>query len=194
MDLNETKSHIDGLKSAIAEKNKKQAGLLKLQGLDDEILKGQKEIVTIDEKLVTTKNELAALRANKEASVSEILDQIRERIDKLLPHGKSVISLTDDGQIIIGWDTMPYGKSMFVRYEGLSGAQQKIFDQALSYARLAGRTGILIYEAAEVDKENLQLLLERLKNTGFQVIINTWYQPPVKGFSKILKYWNVIKL
>lgn len=189
MDLKQTKEHKEGLESAITLANQKQAKLLSLQGLDNEILKGQEEILEIDKNLVKEKEKLANLRAEKETNVRGVMDKIHARVDKLLPYGKSVISI-DEGQAIIGWTV----DKTFVRYEGLSGAQKIIFDQALSYALLAGKTGILEYEAAEVDKDNLKLLLERLNNTGFQVIVKTWYNPPVKGFSKILKDWNVIKL
>ncbi len=162
---------------------------MKLQGLDEEILKQQGNILDIDKKLDEEKEDLEKLRAKKEADVRGVMEQIRARVNKLLPYGKSFIAV-DDGQTIIGWTI----DKIFIRREGLSGAQKIMFDQALSYALLAGRTGILEYEAAEIDKDNFKLLLERLNDTGFQVIVKTWYNPPVKGFSKILKDWNVIKL
>lgn len=190
MDLKETKEHMEALKLKIKEKGQEQAKLLKLQGLGDEILKREEEVTNINEKLETAKDKLAELRKTKDTAVNQVLDQIKERIDKLLPTGKSILHINEDGHVTIGWNI----DKVFVRYEGLSGAQKVMFDQAMSYALLAGKTGILVYEAAEVDKENLKLLLERLKSTGFQVIVNTWYNPPVKGFSKILKDWNVIKL
>jgi hypothetical protein len=190
MDLKQTEEHIAALNKVIAEKNQKQAKLLKLQGLDDEILKREEELLTIDKDLVTEKEKLENLRTEKETGVRGVMEQIRARVDKLLPHGKCEITVTDEGQAIIGWTI----DKIFVRYEGLSGAQKVMFDQAMAYTLLAGKTGILVYEAAEVDKDNLKLLLECLKGTGFQVIVNTWYTPPVKGFAKILKDWNVIKL
>lgn len=198
--LEETHKRITGLKEAIAEKTKKQRIFLKLQGLDDEILKRKEEVADTDTKLDTAKESLKDLRNEKEQAIRGVAEKIEERITRILPHGKAVISFPEskDGQVIIGWEmeikSQNVTKSIFIRYEGLSGAQKVMFDQALSYAMLTNKNGILIYEAAEVDRDNLKLLLEKLKDTGFQVIVNTWYNPPVAGFSKILKNWNVIKL
>lgn len=189
MDLNETKTHLNALNTAIRDLQVKQAKLLKLQGLDDEILKQQEMMEKINGDLETANNTLKSLRSRKEKHISESMDKLRQRIDYLLPSGKCIVEIIEDGKIVIGWEI----EGIFVRYGGLSEAQKTIFDQALSYAIMDGKNGFLIYEAATIDKDNLKLLLDRLLDVKFQVNVNTWYNPPVKGFSQILKKWNVIK-
>jgi hypothetical protein len=91
-------------------------------------------------------------------------------MDAVLPRGRSILRIEDDGALFIGWQD----QKKPVPYSGLSGGEKVAFDQAL--ARALGAT-VLIVEAAEMDPARLSEALDRYGKTGLQVIVSSCHEP-----------------
>jgi len=161
---------------------------LKASGITESIEQYRVEIANTEATIESKKEDLAELKAMKSDAVKDTLISIQDKITELLPEGDGVVHINDDGSFIIGW--MLPNKSP-VPYEGLSGGQKVIFGRALTNALMGNaKNKILVYEAAEVDPPNLQLMLERIvanTDNNTQVIVNTWLKTDVP------KGWNLIE-
>ena len=162
---------------------------LRVSGISESIEQYRAEIARLESGHEAKKEELADIKAQKSDAVRNTLVHVQDRITELLPEGKGVVRIEDDGSFFVGWEFLP--DKMAIPYDGLSGGQKVVFGRALSKALMGDATNaILVYEAAEVDPPNLISMLERIvtvTNENTQVIVNTWFAP-----EEIPTGWNLI--
>jgi len=162
---------------------------LRVSGISESIEQYRAEIARLESGHEAKKEELADIKAQKSDAVRNTLVHVQDRITELLPEGKGVVRIEDDGSFFVGWEFLP--DKMAIPYDGLSGGQKVVFGRALSKALMGDATNaILVYEAAEVDPPNLISMLERIvtvTNENTQVIVNTWFTP-----EEIPTGWNLI--
>ncbi len=167
---------------------KDEAIFLKHAGIAESIEKYKLDVTRTEAALEVKKEDLAELKAQKSDAVRNTLISIQDKITELLPEGDGVVHINDDNSFIIGW-MLP--SKPLVPYAGLSDGQKVIFGRALSNALMGdAKNKLLVFEAAEVDPPNLELMLDRIvSNTDddVQVIVNTWFRP-----ESIPKGWNLI--
>ena len=159
-----------GLEAKGKELREQEAIFLKMHGLREQIEETRSSNAELDTDIQALKEELAELKGQKAKAVAGSVDAIREKMDAVLPEGKTVFEIDDAGGISIGWKI---GKTV-KPYRGLSGGEKVVFDGALANALGAG---MLIYEAAEADGGRLEDLLLLLADSERQIVINTWAAP-----------------
>jgi uncharacterized membrane protein YqiK len=179
MNLQETTDHIKGLGKRLQDLRAEQAKFLAAQSIDTQIAKAQKEIRESKEFLEAEKKTLKDLKQKKSDTLEFTIISMEEKISEMLPTGSAVIRI-EDGSLYMGWQLIDY----LVRYESLSGGQKVMFEQALTRAMLE-KGGVLVYEAAEVDADNMKGLMEAIKTVPYQTILNTWKRP------KAMKDWTI---
>lgn len=161
---------------------------LKVSGISESIEQYRTEIARLESGHEAKKEELAEIKAQKSDAVKNTLVLVQDRITELLPEGKGVVRIEDDGSFFVGWE---FPDKNPIPYDGLSGGQKVVFGRALSKALMGDAENIiLVYEAAEVDPPNLISMLERIvtvTNENTQVIVNTWFAP-----EEIPAGWNLI--
>jgi DNA repair exonuclease SbcCD ATPase subunit len=168
--MEDTKLHEDqiaGLKTKIKQLRSDKDLFVKAQGMAQEAenLRGQAEKMREDIKILKDSN--AALIAKKNSAVSKSLEGIVKKMREILPEGMPILTVSDEGDIFIGWQKE--GKQP-VSYSGLSGGEKVIFDATLVYALKAN---IIVSEFAELDDERLPLALEKFKDMDVQVICSS---------------------
>jgi hypothetical protein len=169
-DLKPYRDRITGLETALRDMRDKKEIFNKSQGLKESTEKIRGEAVQIREDIATEKNNREALVNKKNAAVKTVLQAVTKKMDDVLPRGKAILKIDDDGGLFIGWQ----GEKKAVPYSGLSGGEKVSFDQAL--VRALGGT-ILIVEAAEMDPARLTEALDRYAKTGLQVIVSSCHEP-----------------
>jgi len=179
---------IDGLKSAISELRKNEKLFLKAQGIDEAIEKMRLDLLKSESQIEATKEEIVKLQMRKAAAVSETAKMLSAAMSKVLPAGKAVFNVDDNGNSQIGW--LIQGAKISP-YEGLSGAEKAQFDVALAYALLAdSKCKVLVLEGSEIDSDHLSDFLNHLSDTNpeAQIIVNHWSNPK----ASLSETWNII--
>lgn len=179
MDIKLLEDQLSGITAKGKEWRKKEQKFLKAQGLDEEIAKTEKDLIDLESKLPSKKDQLAELIKKKNAAVAKSIKSMAEKMAEVLPEGMSVFEIAEDGSFNIGWD---YGDK-YRPYEGLSGGEKVQFDLALCHAMDAG---LLIMEAAETDNTSLIETMAMLTNVPKQVMISTCHPVDVpEGWAHI---------
>jgi hypothetical protein len=181
MDLQILQNQHDGLVAAGKKLREKEALFLKAQGLDERIAKSQKEIIAEESELVKITKDLALKITEKNEAVAGTITALAEKMGEVLPEGEAILDITD-GRFLIGWK-----KDGSLRaYSGLSGGEKVTFDSALDQAL---GCGIIVQESAELDKNFLLQVIEKLTSLNKQVIVNSCHPPAM-----IPKGWNAVSL
>lgn len=180
-DIKILNDQITGLKAKLINLRRDKALFDKAKGLDEQTAKFQKEAE--ENRTAASKGKLLydTLISKKNATITASLNTIMDKMNDVLPAGKAVIQVTEDGDCFIGWVN---GK-VNIPYPGLSGGEKVAFDTALVYA-LGGN--ILITEAAELDPERFAAALEKYEHTDLQCIIMSAHEPanmPPKGWQVV---------
>ncbi len=187
IDKEATQNKIAGLRERRTQLRSEEKLFTKAAGIEELTEKSRQEVERFEKDIDAVKKDLAEYKAQKEAAIAPTLLAMREKISSLLPVGEGRIEIDDDGKVIIGW---LFPVAPFVNYEGLSGGQKVIFDQALADALLKDvENKVLIYEGAEVDPANLKELLNKLPGVDAQTVVNTWFDP-----EEIPDDWKVVYL
>jgi hypothetical protein len=173
---------ISGLRQRIETLRESERLFVKAQGIDEQIEKSRANITKLDADTSGLKEELSELKAQKIKAMTETAVALSARMNQILPEGKAIFNITEDGKVFFGWKI---GKNV-KPYAGLSGGEQKVFDSALVYALGAN---IVIMEAAELDKNRLPAALSSLNKLDAQVICLTCHEP-----LGIPRGWNVVRL
>lgn len=181
MDLQILQNQHDGLVAAGKKLREKERLFLKAQGLDERIAKSQKEIIAEESELETIKEDLALKISEKNKAVAGTITALAEKMGEILPVGETVLDVTD-GKFLIGWKI----DGSLRAYSGLSGGEKVTFDSALDQAL---GCGIIVQESAELDKDFLLQVIEKLTLLDKQVIVNSCHPP-----AEIPEGWNATTL
>jgi len=179
---------LEGLEAEGKKLREQEKLFYKAQGLEEQIAAARKEIDESETDLQAHKEDMSELKAKKINAITDTLVAMSTKMSDILPYGKAIIEI-DESKFRNGWK-MP--KNKYVAYNGLSGGEKVLFEQALIYALLGdAKHKLLIYEAAEVDKKRLQALLQHLAgaNSDTQIIVNTCHIP-----DEIPEGWNGVDL
>lgn len=176
MDLQILAAQITGIEAKLTRLREQAALFQRAAGLDEAAEKARADREEAEGRIAGVKKQLAELQDKKSASLKATTEALSAKMSEVLPAGKAVFSITDEG-LFIGWEK-PDGTR--VPWAGLSGGERNPFDQALSYALLGDGEKVIMVEAAESDQEHLEALLDHLAaNTAddCQVIVSTWARP-----------------
>ena len=160
-----------------------------VRGLEKQIVATRKEVDESETDLQAHKEDLSEIKAQKNSAITDTLVAMSTKMADILPYGQAAIRITDDAKLLIGWKIK---EGAYVAYNGLSGGEKILFEQALIYALLGdAKNKLLVYEAAEVDKERLGNLLKHLAgaNSDMQIIVNTCHIP-----EEIPEGWDCVEL
>lgn len=172
---------IQGLETKIAEKETDKSQFERAAGIEEMAEKAKKEISEIELDIEDLKEKLLAKKSKKSNAVQVSLKALIKTMNKTLPQGSALISI-EDSQVTIGWTK----DKVFRPYHGLSGSEKVIYDRALA---AAFKANILLFEAAEIDSENLTIMLEKLLESDNQIIMSSWFKP-----ERIPEGWTIIEL
>ena len=111
------KDAISGLEGALKALVDKKDIFIKANGLLEESEKLRASAEKIRSEITTEKENLKALVEKKNKALQSVTASIAAKMNDVLPAGKAVIEIKDDGSVFIGWDN---GK-VVVPYSGLSG-------------------------------------------------------------------------
>ena len=142
---------------------------LEALGIDKQIEKASVDMTELETQLADDKETMAGLKKQKAEAVAETVDALVATINEALPEGKAIFTIDDSG-IFLGWEVDGKVKPL----HGLSGGERKVFEGALCHALKAE---LIIYEAAEADKNRLEGLMAQASGLKQQVIVNTWFTP-----------------
>lgn len=145
-------------------------------GLRTQQEKDRAAVLEMASTLEAEKKALEDLRSKKAAAMQATATAIARKMGKMLPYGRAVFSVADDGGVLLGWEIPGHG---LVAYGGLSGGQRVIFDSALAYAlvRQEQKNPVILVEGAELGQE-IGLLLESVakSNVDTQIIACTCHE------------------
>lgn len=163
-DIKDLENLITGLTESLKALRADKEIFVKAQGVDIEAEKLKAEASKFGDEASTLKALIKELQAEKSAAIKPTIKAIQDAMNAMLTHGAATLSLEENGAFLIGWDD--------VLYPGLSGGEKIIIDAALANALGAD---ILAVEAAEVDSDNLMVLLEQYAKLDDikQVIVST---------------------
>lgn len=183
------KQNIAGLESRIATMEAQQQLFLKVQGIDETIEKSKVEAVDLEKETEELKTAIADLKQKKRESLAATMDALALKMSEVMPIGKAVFDISEDGKVFIGLET----NIGVVPHAGLSGGQKSAFDQALAYALLGNGEKVIVIEAAEMDRKRLEMTLDAIEvnaDDKTQYIVNTW----VDLKTTITDKWNIVRL
>jgi hypothetical protein len=162
------------LAGGIQEKLKTIRGLMdqfnKAKGILEEEEKLRVEAGKFRADLEVQKTTLSDLQKQKNNAMIAAVAPMAAKMNEVLPSGKAVLKIEDDGSFMIGWLL----DKNIVPYHGLSGGEKAAFDPAL--CRALGGT-ILVVEAAELDSVKLHDALKQYSKTEIQVIVSSCHNP-----------------
>jgi len=184
MDIQILEDQLKGLEAKGKELRANEEIFLKAKGLDETIESSRGDMDRLEIDLIATKEELSELQGKKNEAIQKTAAALAEKMGEILPYGKAVFDIDSDGNVFIGWETLP--DELKVPHHGLSGGEKSIFDSALVYAL---GCNIIIQEAAELDNDNLSKTLLKLADIEIQSVVNTWFQP-----SETAEGWNVVNV
>jgi len=147
-----------------------EAIFLKIQGIDETIVKTEIARDENAKNLEIEKDTLKILKESKKKAVDGVSEKIMAKMNEILPMKNAVFNCEDG--LIMG---MKNGDSI-TQYNGLSGGELQTFNAALSNVLDAN---IIVIEAAELDNNRIAAVMEDLQDSEKQIIINTCHTPRV---------------
>ena len=157
-----------------------EAQFIKMQGINETIIKNQNDVAKEKTDLETEKENLKELKAKKTKAVSGSAEKIIAKMNEVLPLKNAVFDCVDG--LIMGMDD----NGTTLRFNSLSGGQEHEMKAALNNVLGAN---ILVIEGAELDSERMTAVLEDLANVDKQIIINTCH-----GIGTVPEGFNVVEL
>lgn len=166
---------LDGLRNRLDELKRIEAVLLKHQGIQEQVDQKRKECSDFSEEICDIQDQIKEIEEQRRKSVGKTKDTIENRMNSILPDKNAVVDFKEDGGLVMGLH-FPMGEERFiVEYSALSGGQKVMFDAAI---QVAMGCSTVVIEAAELDNENLKVMLNSLKEMDLQVIVNTCHEVP----------------
>lgn len=155
-----------------------EAIFLKLQGINETIVKTETAREENQECLADEKEVLKNLQADKVKAVSGITSKIVEKMNEILPEKNGFFDCSDGLKIGLT------DEKGVIPFNGLSGYQLEIFKSAMSNVL---DSNFIIVEAAEIDSKRLLALLEDLIMSDKQTIVNTCHDLEVPGGFEVVR-------
>jgi len=178
-------NQINGLEARIKELRANKDIFTRAQGMDIEAAK-LNSAVKEDEKAIAERKKFVKDKQHEKAVLlSPVIAGLSGTMAKFIPIGVPKIELPDDGKLFIGWIKEPGADA--IPFPALSGGEQVMMKTAL--AKALGAT-IIAVEAAEVDDQALDKVLDAYLNSGVEQIIVSTCHPP----ATISKEWEVYQL
>jgi len=179
------KDRITGLRARIFELDGHKDLFIKAQGLDESVQKIRVQIEKDATELKGLKDDMKDLKKKKAGIVATATVKLSETMSSVLPEGKAIIHIDENGKCFIGW--LKAGDTKPRPYFGLSDGEKKAFNPALVHA-LKGNVNLI--EAAEVDDKRLQVLIDKYGKSDVQTIFATCHTPQgINGDG-----WKVVEL
>jgi seryl-tRNA synthetase len=102
-DIKLLNDQITGLKEKLKGLRTQKSLFDKAKGMDEQIAKFHKEAEGLREEARKLKVLFEKLISKKNATILASLNTIMEKMNSVLPAGKAVIQVTEDGDCFIGW-------------------------------------------------------------------------------------------
>lgn len=169
MDKQIIKDQITGMIQKGENFRKNEAVFLKLQGINETIIKTELSRDKNIDLLVAEREIKKGLLEKKIEAVAGASKKIIEKMNEILPEKNAVFSCADG--LVMG---MKNEDGSITAYNGLSGGQLQAFNAALANVLDAN---IIIIEGAEIDDFRLMALIEDLAGSDKQIILNTCHVP-----------------
>ena len=190
----ELQKQLLGLQARETELTENERLFIKVQGLVEQAEKTRAEITELETDNIATK-EILSERENVRAElIKKPLIEMQEVMKTVMPAGKeAIIDITEDNEVRFGvLSTGPDGL-VFSPHAGLSGSEQVMFDQALTFALMKNSDHtVLAYESAELSDDTLTELIAALeKEKKAQLLVFSCHTPETKINGK---KWNVVQL
>jgi hypothetical protein len=187
MDAQILEQQIQGITAHLQKLREVKALFDRAGGLDEAMEKARQDREAAESSIAAVRGEIAVLQAKKTASLKATGDALSAKMSEVLPAGKGIFEVGEDG-LWIGWEK-PDGRR--VPMNGLSGGERNPFESALSSALMGSGEKIIIVEAAESDQEHLEALLDHLAKTpeNTQVLCLTWSMP-----SRVSSEWHTVEI
>lgn len=186
------KAQIEGLTASIEDLRGKERVFIKSNTLAESIEKARADKEILETELAEVKNNKTIIKDQKAEMLKSVCDPLAKKIDEFLPKGCAVINM-DDG-LYIGWNN----EKSLTPYLGLSGGEKVQYDGALANALLGdSKNKVIVLEAGELDDDNLDKSLERLRSQAgkAQIIVNTCHN---RDFDPVVDDeeggWKVVRL
>lgn len=179
----------DSLVKSLESLRATEAAHLRMDGLRVEEEKLRSKKVESEGSLAEAKARYESAFSEKTALVLEIADRLAERMRKVLPVGTAMFNVTDEGEVLLGWNM----NGVTVPVQGLSGGQTVMFLNALAYALLGEDcpNRVLLMEAAEVGPQFEDFMGHIMReNPDAQLVAATCF--PVKPMES--GAWRVVAL
>jgi len=181
-DITILEDNVSGLKQKLRNLRNDKALFDKAKGMDEQAEKMRADAEKLRAEASAGKAVLDKLMEKKNAAMAKSVNAIMARMNQVLPAGKAVIDIGEDGSCLIGWNN----GTVTVAYAGLSGGEKVAFDVALVYAL---RGNILLSECAEMDAEKLAKALEQYGKTELQCIVSSCHDPV-----SVPEGWGMVRL
>lgn len=163
-------NQLAGLEQRGKELRAQEQKFLKVQGLREQQEKATAELAKMGDDITGLQEEIKEQKTNRNKLMADICKNIITSMDAVLPSTGAVVDISEDGKFTMGWNI----DGKIRPYKGLSGGEKVSFDCGLAHALGAG---ILMVEAAELDKKRLQKQIEAFNSFSGQVIISTCHAP-----------------
>ena len=186
MDKQMITDQIAGLEASIKTLRDTEKLFLKVQGIDEEIESSRQKAIDTNADAETLKADIAEKKTEKSKAMASTANALAGAMGAVLSTGEAVFDITD-GKVFLGWKF----EDRVTAYPGLSGGEKVAFDSALSNVLLGEGEKLTILEAAEVDSDNLSVMLSKIAKEGSgQFIVATCHQPN----APLLADWNIVAL
>ncbi|WP_299396046.1 hypothetical protein [uncultured Desulfovibrio sp.] len=158
-----------GLRDRLAALRNEERALQRASGLEEQRRKDKAESLELETRLTAAKDRLRELAQKKAEAMQATATAIAEKMGRMLPYGRAVFSVTDEGAALLGWEIPNHG---LVAHAGLSGGQKVLFDAALSYAltQQDRENAVILIEGAELGQE-IGLLLNSVADANMEAQI-----------------------
>lgn len=177
------KDQIAGIKANIKALRGSRDAFIETKGMQEEEERLRAEAIKVREEATFLKNSNKKMQEKKNTIISSSVRPLADKISSLLPEGKAIVIVSEDGDFFIGWQKVP--ATYVIPYNALSGGEKVTFDAALAAALKAS---VVVCEFAELDTTRLTSILD--KSWGdIQTIVLSCHKP-----SKIPEGWEVINL
>jgi len=157
------KNQVSSLEQRLGALRANERLLIERQTLEKEAIESKMRAAEIARDIEALKEEQDKAQAVRDLSINTALTGLAQRLDKLLPEGRSYLEIVD-GKLRLGWNLAGTKRV----YKALSGGERISFDLAMADAFGAN---LIIKEASELDGSRLEETMKRFAESPCQVIL-----------------------
>lgn len=169
--MNIIQQQIDGLTLRLSQLKATEKMFLQASGLETQAAVARQESEKMSSEVDAIKAELTELQSRQSAMTAQAMTGFMSRMDAALPAGMAYI-VPGEKSVDIGWVIDGIKRPL----QALSGGERVAFDVALAHALGAG---ILVKEVAELDRDRLKLVMDKMLQVAPQVVLVTCHAPEV---------------